>query len=288
MPFHDDDAPPMQSDLSVEKMFDSITASLIDETPSFGEITSAITAMPTINALAIMRGQQPGPGAMPSTILRANRAAAAKERITTLALLQDAEAHEMQKRRLANQEAAVVLDTMKEQAKMGAAGIGAAYKVFMDIGKDMNPQAANGWLARMMQSDIGEGEAMRDEASGRAFALRTLLEAGGIQPRQAKAPSGYEWDAAGGLRPIRGGPGDPEAAGRLAAARRKPAGAPKAAAAPRPSQSLYRVETETGETVYLPREQAIGRKAPKKRDVIEELLGAQRAAQGLPDPLGIR
>src|SRR6266498_2781365 len=76
--------PPMPSEQATSRIFDQITAGLIHDTPSPDEIFRAIRTMPVINPLAIMRGQQTGPEMLPSTILKAQRMSAVKERAQLL------------------------------------------------------------------------------------------------------------------------------------------------------------------------------------------------------------
>ena len=81
----------MPSEVATSRIFDTITAGLIHDTPSPDEIFRAIRTMPVINPLAIMRGQQTGPEMLPSTILKAQRMSAVKERAQLLALLRSEE-----------------------------------------------------------------------------------------------------------------------------------------------------------------------------------------------------
>jgi len=201
--------PPTVSDEATSKIFDPVTAAFVRDTPSPSDVMKAIAATPVINPLAIMRGQQTGSEILPSVIMKAQRASAMKERAQLLALLQDAQAHEMRKATIQNQQDRLAWDMMKQQAAQGNAAIGAVYKTFSDLAPNMDPQAANQWLDEMMKGDISQG--LPDEAAGRMFALQTLQKTGGIQPKgpkAANAPSGFEYTPEGNLQVTPGGPED--------------------------------------------------------------------------------
>ena len=209
----------MPSEVATSRIFDSITAGLIHDTPSPDEIFRAIRTMPVINPLAIMRGQQTGPEMLPSTILKAQRMSAVKERAQLLALLQDTQQHDMQRQRLATEQSRLAFDVMKQAAAQGNAAVGAIYKTFSDIAPGMDPDQANHWLEGLMKEDVSQG--LPNEAAGRQMALQALVKAGGLKAKQKPqgTPSGFIRDEAGNLMAEPGGPEDPRVIRQQAEAR---------------------------------------------------------------------
>lgn len=272
----------MPSEASTQKAYDPITAMLINQTPTVSQAVQAIASAPIINPLAVLRGAQPGPDVMPSVIARAIRANDAREAAQTRALVADDELHQARLAKLQTEQERIALNTMREVTTAGQAGVGAAYKAFMDISEDMDPARATEWLKAMVEGD--SEAALESEGAGRAYALRKLLEVGGIRGQAPRAPSGYQFAPDGSLAPIPGGPADPATAGRLAASRRKPAGPAKAAKADR--SRLYAIQTDEGD-ILVPREQAIGQvRAPTRtvgtRGERQPRAAAQKAAPAPP------
>jgi len=211
--------PPMPSEQATSRIFDQITAGLIHDTPSPDEIFRAIRTMPVINPLAIMRGQQTGPEMLPSTILKAQRMSAVKERAQLLALLQDTQQHDLQRQRIATEQGRLAFDVMKQAAAQGNAAVGAVYKTFSDIAPGMDPEQANHWLEGIMKEDVSGG--IPNEAAGRQMALQALVKAGGLKakPKAQGTPSGFIRDEAGNLMAEPGGPEDPRVIRQQAEAR---------------------------------------------------------------------
>jgi len=211
--------PPMPSEVATSRIFDTITAGLIHDTPSPDEIFRAIRTMPVINPLAIMRGQQTGPEMLPSTILKAQRMSAVKERAQLLALLQDTQQHDLQRQRIATEQGRLAFDVMKQAAAQGNAAVGAVYKTFSDIAPGMDPEQANHWLEGLMKEDVSQG--LPNEAAGRQMALQALVKAGGLKAKQKPqgTPSGFIRDEAGNLMAEPGGPEDPRVIRQQAEAR---------------------------------------------------------------------
>lgn len=268
----------MPSEASTQKGYDPVTAMLINQTPSVAQAVQAIASAPIINPLAVLRGAQPGPDVMPSVIARAIRANDAREAAQTRALVADDELHQARLAKLQTEQERIALNIMREVTTAGQAGVGAAYKAFMDISEDMDPTRATEWLKAMVEGD--SEAALESEGAGRAYALRKLLEVGGIRGQAPRAPSGYQFAPDGSLAPIPGGPADPATAGRLAASRRKPAGPTKAGA---DKSRLYAIQTDKGD-ILVPREQAIGQVRAPTRTVGTRGERQPRAAAPKPAP----
>ncbi len=200
--------PPMPSEQATSRIYDPITAGLIHDTPSPDEIFRAIRTMPVINPLAIMRGQQTGPEMLPSTIIKAQRMSAVKERAQLLALLQDTQQHDLMRQRITTEQGRLAFDVMKQKATQGSTAVGAIYKTFSDIAPGMDPEQANKWLDGILKEDVSGG--LPNEAAGRQMALQALLKAGGLKAKEKAqgTPSGFIRDEAGNLMAEPGGPED--------------------------------------------------------------------------------
>lgn len=276
----DDSAPPepTQSEESTAKMYDSVTAGFVNDTPDFGEIAQTIAATPRINPLAVMRGQQRPYELLPTVIWKAQRAASVKERAQLMALLQDQQAHEMQKERFQSDQEKIVWDRMRQTAAQGNAAVGAVYKTFTDMSKNLDSDRANAWLNEIMHMDVSQG--IPDEATGRAMALAALQRVGGVQAA-AKAPMvrtiqqggenvTMQWNGTG-WEEIGGGP-------------RWKAPTTRAPGKTNPER-LYQVQGPGGQILYQPREAAIGQPAaalPRTRAAGATAKSARPSPSGPP------
>lgn len=282
----DDAAPPepTPSEESTAKMYDAVTAGFVNDTPDFSEIAQAIAATPRINPLSVMRGQQRQYELLPTVIWKAQRAASVKERAQLMALLQDQQAHEMQKERFQSEQEKILWDRMRQTAAQGNSAVGAVYKTFTDMSKNLDNDRANAWLNEIMHMDVSQG--IPDEATGRAMALAALQRVGGVQAT-AKPPMvrtiqqggenvTVQWTGTG-WEEIGGGP-------RWKAPTAKTA---TRAAGKTSPERLYQVQGPGGQIVYQPREAAIGQPAaalPRTRAV--GATGAAKSARPSPAAAG--